>query len=115
MVAETGEKKHYVAIMAIGLQKQDSILIKTQQNVMLFLWFKAHMGSWRRRGDSDMDDIIQKDFLGKRMIELREKNHMSQSDMAELIGCNKSTLSRAEKIGGDTSYKTVLGFAHDLP
>lgn len=60
-----------------------------------------------------MDDSIQKDFLRKRMIELREKNHMSQSDMAELIGCNKSTLSRAEKIGGDTSYKTVLGFAHD--
>ncbi len=58
-----------------------------------------------------MDDQIQKDFLRKRMIELREKNHKTQSDMAELIGCNKSTLSRAEKIGGDTSYKTVL----DLP
>ena len=49
-----------------------------------------------------MDDQIQKDFLRKRMIELREKNHKTQSDMAELIGCNKSTLSRAEKIGGDT-------------
>ena len=60
-----------------------------------------------------MDDQIQKNFLRKRMIELREKNHKTQSDMAELIGCNKSTLSRAEKIGGDTSYKTVLGFAHD--
>ena len=60
-----------------------------------------------------MDDQIQKDFLRKRMIELREKNHKTQSDMAELIGCNKSTLSRAEKIGGDSSYKTVLGFAHD--
>ena len=60
-----------------------------------------------------MDDQIQKDFLRKRMIELREKNHKTQSHMAELIGCNKSTLSRAEKIGGDTSYKTVLGFAHD--
>ncbi len=60
-----------------------------------------------------MDDQIQKDFLRKRMIELREKNHKTQSHMAELIGCNKSTLSRAEKIGGDVSYKTVLGFAHD--
>lgn len=60
-----------------------------------------------------MDDQIQKDFLRKRMIELREKNHKTQSHMAELIGCNKSTLSRAEKIGGDVSYKTILGFAHD--
>ena len=60
-----------------------------------------------------MDNRIQKDFLRKRMIELREANHMTQSDMADLIGCNKSTLSRAEKIGGDTSYKTVLGFAND--
>ena len=60
-----------------------------------------------------MDDQIQKDFLRKRMSELREANHMTKSDMAELIGCNKSTLSRAEKIGGETSYKTVLGFAHD--
>ena len=60
-----------------------------------------------------MDDPVQKDFLRKRMIELREKNRKTQSDMAELIGCNKSTLSRAEKIGGNVSYKTVLGFAHD--
>ena len=60
-----------------------------------------------------MNEQVQSDFLRKRMIELREKNHKSQSDMAELIGCNKSTLSRAEKVGGDTSYKTVLGFAID--
>lgn len=60
-----------------------------------------------------MNDNVQKDFLRKRMIELREKNHKNQADMAELIGCNKSTLSRAEKIGGDTSYKTVLAFAND--
>ena len=60
-----------------------------------------------------MSEQVQSDFLRKRMVELREKNHKSQSDMAELIGCNKSTLSRAEKVGGDTSYKTVLGFAID--
>ncbi|MGN0270161.1 MAG: ankyrin repeat domain-containing protein [Candidatus Weimeria sp.] len=60
-----------------------------------------------------MSEQVQCDFLRKRMVELREKNHKSQSDMAELIGCNKSTLSRAEKVGGSTSYKTVLGFAED--
>lgn len=47
------------------------------------------------------------------MIELREKNRKSQAEMAKLIGCNKSTLSRAEKIGGETGYKTVRGFAED--
>ncbi len=60
-----------------------------------------------------MNEQVQRDFLRKRMIELREKNHKSQSEMADLIGCNKSTLSRAEKIGGNTSYKTILGFAND--
>lgn len=60
-----------------------------------------------------MNEQVQSDFLRKRMIELREKNHKSQADMADLIGCNKSTLSRAEKLGGDTGYKTVLGFAKD--
>lgn len=60
-----------------------------------------------------MNEQIRSDFLRKRMIELREANHKSQSDMAELIGCNKSTLSRAEKVGGDTGYKTVLSFAID--
>ncbi len=60
-----------------------------------------------------MNEQVKSDFLRKRMIELREKNHKSQSDMAELIGCNKSTLSRAEKVGGDTGYKTVLSFAED--
>lgn len=60
-----------------------------------------------------MNEQAQKDFLRKRMIELREKNHKSQSDMAKMIGCNKSTLSRAENINGKTGYKTILGFAKD--
>lgn len=54
---------------------------------------------------------VQADFLRKRMIELREKNHKSQSDMANMIGCNKSTLSRVE--GGKSSYKNILSFAND--
>ena len=58
-----------------------------------------------------MDEQTKSDFLRKRMIELREKNGKSQTEMAELIGCNKSALSRAEKIGGETGYKTVKGFA----
>ncbi|MCR4611712.1 MAG: ankyrin repeat domain-containing protein [Lachnospiraceae bacterium] len=60
-----------------------------------------------------MNEQVQIDFLRKRMIELRKKNHKSQSDMADLIGCDKSTLSRAEKVGGNTRYKTVFGFAED--
>ncbi len=60
-----------------------------------------------------MNEQIQREFLRKRMIELREKNHKSQSEMADLLCCNKSTLSRVEKQGGDTSYKTVLQFAKD--
>ena len=60
-----------------------------------------------------MNEQAKCDFLRKRMIELREKNGKSQAEMAELIGCNKSTLSRAEKIGGETGYKTVRGFAED--
>lgn len=60
-----------------------------------------------------MNEQIKCNFLRKRMIELRKKNHKTISEMAELIGCNKSTLSRAEKIDGQTSYKTVEGFAKD--
>lgn len=60
-----------------------------------------------------MNEQAKCGFLRKRMVELREKNGKSQAEMAELIGCNKSTLSRAEKIGGDTGYKTVRGFAED--
>ena len=58
-----------------------------------------------------MSEQVQKDFLRKRMIELREKNHKSQSEMAELLHCNKSTLSRVEKVGDPTSYKNVLNYA----
>lgn len=58
-----------------------------------------------------MGDQVQKEFLRRRMIELREKNHKSQSDMAELIHCNKSTLSRVEKVGDPTSYKNVQNYA----
>lgn len=58
-----------------------------------------------------MSEQIQKDFLRKRMVDLREKNHKSQSDMADLLHCNKSTLSRVEKIGDPTSYKNVVAYA----
>ena len=58
-----------------------------------------------------MNEQVQKDFLRKRMIELRDKNHKSQSDMADLLHCNKSTLSRVEKVGDATSYKNVLNYA----
>lgn len=57
-----------------------------------------------------MNEQIQGEFLRKRMVELREKNGKSQSDMAKLINCNKSTLSRVE--GGSSSYKTILEFAN---
>lgn len=58
-----------------------------------------------------MDEMTKCNFLRKRMIELR--GDKSISEMANLIGCNKSTLSRAEKIDGDTKYKTVEGFFRD--
>lgn len=53
-----------------------------------------------------MDEIKQSEFLRKRMIELREKNHKSQSEMAGLLYVNKSTLSRVEK--GNTSYSQAV-------
>jgi len=56
-----------------------------------------------------MDERIQGEFLRKRMIELREKNHKSQSEMAELLHVNKSTLSRVES--GNSGYKTILEYA----
>ena len=60
-----------------------------------------------------MDERTKTEFLRKRMMELREKNHKTLSEMATLIGVSKSALSRAEKIGGSTSFKTVHGFAED--
>lgn len=56
-----------------------------------------------------MDERTKGEFLRKRMIELREKNHKSQSEMAELINVNKSTLSRVES--GISGYKTILEYA----
>lgn len=56
-----------------------------------------------------MNEQIQGEFLRKRMIELREKNGISQSDMADKLFVNKSTLSRVE--GGSSGYKTIHEFA----
>lgn len=58
-----------------------------------------------------MNEQAQGEFLKKRMIELREKSGKSQSEMADLLYVNKSTLSRVEKVGSPTGYKTVLDFA----
>ena len=56
-----------------------------------------------------MDDRTKGEFLRKRMIELREKNHKSQSEMAELLFVNKSTLSRVES--GASGYKKIQEYA----
>lgn len=56
-----------------------------------------------------MNEQTQGEFLRKRMIELREKNGLSQSDMANRLFVNKSTLSRVES--GTSGYKTIHEFA----
>jgi len=56
-----------------------------------------------------MTSQVQGEFLRKRMIELREKNHKSQTDMARLLFVNKSTLSRVEN--GNSSFKNIREFA----
>lgn len=56
-----------------------------------------------------MTEQMQGEFLRKRMIELREKNGFSQSDMAAKLYVNKATLSRAE--GGSSNYKTIHEYA----
>lgn len=53
-----------------------------------------------------MIEETKKQFLCKRMIELREKNGKSLTEMAALIGYHKSTISRVER--GEPSYKTIL-------
>ena len=52
------------------MQQDDILLIYKNKNI---------------EGGVSMGEEIQKDFLRKRMTELREKNHKSQSDMADLI------------------------------
>lgn len=56
-----------------------------------------------------MDERTKGEFLRKRMIELREKNRKSQSEMAELLFVNKSTLSRVES--GASGYKKIQEYA----
>ena len=84
------------------MQLSDIVLIDPQG---------SQNGLHHNGGHDNMNEQAKCDFLRKRMIELREANGKSQAEMADLIFCNKSTLSRAEKIGGDTGYKTVRGFA----
>lgn len=54
-----------------------------------------------------MDQMTR--FLQERMIQLRVTNGKSITEMAKLIGCDKATLSRAEKDGA--SKKTVQAYA----
>ena len=60
-----------------------------------------------------MNEMEKCNFLRRRMIELRQANHKSISQMAALIGCDKSTLSRVEKIDGNTSYNNIERTARD--
>ena len=109
-VAEYGQITPVDEIETKMLQNTLLILIKMQRDVIL-----TTVPKWvlepENIGGFIMSEQVQKDFLRKRMIELREKNHKSQSDMAELLHCNKSTLSRVEKVGDSTSYKNVLSYA----
>ena len=58
-----------------------------------------------------MNEQIKTDFLRKRMIQLRERNGYTLTRLANEKEYNKSILSRAEKIGGPTNFKTVEKYA----
>ena len=64
----------------------------------------------------DMNEQIKCDFLRKRMIELREKNHKLQSEMAKLICCNKSVLSAILTLHNDWNDKwfTLQAFVQEI-
>lgn len=59
----------------------------------------------------NMNEQVKTDFLRQRMSQLREKNGYSISQLANELHTNKSTLSRAEMLGGKTGFKTVHDFA----
>ena len=56
---------------------------------------------------------LKTDSLRKRMIQLREENGYTITKLANELNFSKSCLSRAEKIGGPTNYKTVKGMAKE--
>ena len=58
-----------------------------------------------------MNEQTKTNFLRQRMTQLREKNGYSLSQLAALFKANKSTLSRVEKIDGETNHKTVKYWA----
>lgn len=58
-----------------------------------------------------MNAQTKTNFLRRRMTQLREKNEYSLSQLAALFKANKSTLSRVEKIDGETNHKTVKYWA----
>lgn len=58
-----------------------------------------------------MNEQTKTNFLRQRMTRLREKNGYSLSQLAVLCEVDKSTLSRVEKINGETSHKTVKYWA----
>ena len=60
-----------------------------------------------------MDNQIRTDFLRRRMIQLREKNGYTLIRLEKETGINRSILSRAEKLGGETGYKTVDHYARE--
>lgn len=58
-----------------------------------------------------MNAQMKTDFLRRRMVQLRKKNDYTITKMSKAIHISKSALSRAEKIGGDTSFNKVHEFA----
>ena len=58
-----------------------------------------------------MNEQTKTNFLRQRMTRLREKNGYSLSQFAAEFPTNKSTLSRVEKIDGETNHKTVKEWA----
>ena len=58
-----------------------------------------------------MNEQTKTNFLRQRMTRLREKNGYSLSQFAAEFPTNKSTLSRVEKIDGETNHKTVREWA----
>ena len=50
-------------------------------------------------------------IFGSRIIELREQNHMTQKDLAEELGFDRSSIHSWERKGKEPSYSTLKKIA----
>ncbi len=83
--------------------KSDKMIIKSLDEMI-----DEHIGLEGTENRNAFEEELQLDILGQTIKKIREKKHLTQAQLGELVGVKRSQISKIENHLTDARFETIL-------